>query len=53
MKDVYDLQIQIKGLRSYISSDFCNNPKDIYKQIKVLEEQIAKMKQEEDKTNYI
>ena len=44
--DICKLEIKIKELRSYISSDFCTNPKDIYNEIHKIEKQIEEIKKQ-------
>jgi hypothetical protein len=44
--DTHKLEMKIKELRSYISSNFCDNPKDIYNEIYKIEKQIEEIKKQ-------
>lgn len=40
IEECFEIKNKICDLRSYISSDFCTNAKEIYQQIKKLEEKL-------------
>ena len=47
MKNIHEIENKIKDLKSYICSDYCNNPSDIYREINKLEKIIIEIKNKE------
>ena len=43
---IWEIKNKIADVREYISSDFCNNCIEMYKQREVLEQQLKKLEQE-------